>query len=108
MKRLILLGLVALPLAFAHEGESLKPHDLWKTWGFDPGIILPLLLVAVLYLRGATPAHGVSQKQKVYFWAGWFLLCLALISPLHPLGESLFSAHMLQHELLMVLAAPLL
>ena len=28
--------------------------------------------------------------------------------PLHPLGEALFSAHMLQHELLMVLAAPLL
>ena len=107
MKRLC-LAIVAVPLASAHNGESLKPHDLWKAWTFDPGIILPLLLVAVLYLRGAARAHGVSHQQQVYFWTGWSILCMALVSPLHPLGESLFSAHMLQHELLMVLAAPLL
>ena len=108
MKRLILLAILAAPLASAHDGEALKPHDLWKAWSFDPGIVLPLLLVAVLYVRGTTPAHGVSQKQKIYFWAGWSVLCMALVSPLHPLGESLFSAHMLQHEFLMVVAAPLL
>jgi putative membrane protein len=33
---------------------------------------------------------------------------MALVSPLHPLGEVLFSAHMVQHELMMVVAAPLL
>jgi len=32
----------------------------------------------------------------------------ALVSPLHPMGEVLFSAHMAQHELLMLVAAPLL
>lgn len=32
----------------------------------------------------------------------------ALLSPLHPLGEQLFSAHMAQHEVLMLVAAPLL
>jgi putative membrane protein len=36
------------------------------------------------------------------------MLVLALISPLHPLGEVLFSAHMIQHEILMIVAAPLL
>ena len=30
------------------------------------------------------------------------------MSPLHPLGEVLFSAHMIQHEILMLIAAPLL
>jgi cytochrome c oxidase assembly factor CtaG len=30
-----------------------------------------------------------------------------LASPLHPLGEALFSAHMLQHEMIMVIAVPL-
>jgi cytochrome c oxidase assembly factor CtaG len=30
------------------------------------------------------------------------------VSPLHPLGEQLFSAHMAQHTILMVVAAPLL
>jgi putative membrane protein len=35
-------------------------------------------------------------------------LFVALVSPLHPWGEVLFSAHMTQHEVLMVMAAPLL
>jgi putative membrane protein len=35
-------------------------------------------------------------------------LFVALVSPLHPLGEVLFSAHMTQHEILMLVAAPLL
>ena len=108
MKRLLLLGMTAVSFACAHEGEPLKPHDLWKAWSFDPGIVIPLVLTALLYLRGATAAHGVCQRQKSYFWAGWFILCVALLSPLHPLGEALFSAHMAQHELLMVAAAPLL
>jgi putative membrane protein len=44
----------------------------------------------------------------VYFGFGWMFLALALVSPLHPLGETLFSAHMVQHEILMLAAAPLL
>jgi putative membrane protein len=108
MKRVILLAIAAAPLAFAHDGEPLKPHDLWLAWSFDPGIVIPLVLTALLYLRGAKTAHGVSSKQKFCFWSGWLLLCAALLSPLHPLGEALFSAHMAQHELLMVVVAPLL
>ena len=107
MKRLIFLAIVAAPLASAHEGEPLKPHDLWSAWSLDPGIVFPLILTALVYFRGAKAAHGVSAKQKLCFWAGWFLLCVALLSPLHPLGEALFSAHMAQHELLMVAVAPL-
>jgi putative membrane protein len=44
----------------------------------------------------------------VAFGAGWVLLAAGLVSPLHRLGEVLFSAHMAQHELLMAAAAPLL
>ncbi len=35
-------------------------------------------------------------------------LVVALVSPLHPWGSVLFSAHMGQHEILMLVAAPLL
>jgi putative membrane protein len=42
------------------------------------------------------------------FATGWLTLVLALLSPLEALGGRLFSAHMVQHELLMVVAAPLL
>src|SRR5438105_11011412 len=108
MKGVLLLATVAAPLACAHQGEPLEPHDLWRAWSFDSGIVIPLLLTALLYLLGATAAHGVSPKQQFCFWAGWMLLCIALLSPLHPLGEALFSAHMAQHELLMVVVAPLL
>jgi cytochrome c oxidase assembly factor CtaG len=39
---------------------------------------------------------------------GWLALAAALISPLHQLGDALFSAHMLQHEILILVAAPLI
>jgi cytochrome c oxidase assembly factor CtaG len=101
--------LFILPVsAFAHSGEQLEPHDLWQAWRFDPGVVVPLLITAWLFLRGARADRGVSFSQFASFWSGWSLLALGLISPLHPLGEALFSAHMAQHELLMVGAAPLL
>src|SRR5262249_59928246 len=40
--------------------------------------------------------------------AGWLALAAALLSPLASLGHVLFSAHMVQHLLLMAVAAPLL
>jgi putative membrane protein len=46
--------------------------------------------------------------EATAFLAGWVTLAIALVSPLHRLGGALFSAHMVQHELLMVVAAPLL
>lgn len=108
MRRLPGLALLTAAGAMAHDGAPLKPHDWWTAWSLDPGIALPLALTAALYLRGASEAHGVSRTQQICFWSGWSLLVLALLSPLHPLGEALFSAHMLQHEVLMVAAAPLL
>jgi putative membrane protein len=49
--------------------------------------------------------------RRIEFWsfvAGWLTLVVALVSPLHAWGNALFSAHMVQHELLMLVAAPLL
>jgi putative membrane protein len=88
--------------------SRLAPHDLWRAWRFEAGVVLPLAIAAALYLRGARMERGVTYRQFICFWAGWTVLILALVSPLHPLGESLFSAHMAQHEILMLVAAPLL
>jgi cytochrome c oxidase assembly factor CtaG len=46
--------------------------------------------------------------EALCFGAGWLVTVLALLSPVHELSEQLFSVHMVQHELLMVVAAPLL
>lgn len=96
------------PAVWAHAGEPLAPHDLWTAWRFDPGVVVLLLLSLVLYVRGARSSRGVTTVQQICFWLGLATLAVALISPLHPLGEALFSAHMAQHEVLMLMAAPLL
>lgn len=107
-KRASLLALLAPALAAAHPGEALHPDDLWSAWEFDPGVVIPLLVSAVLYARGASKQRIPTRRQSFYFWCGWVSLVIALVSPLHPLGEVLFSAHMVQHEVLMLISAPLL
>jgi cytochrome c oxidase assembly factor CtaG len=77
-------------------------------WTFDPAILASLASVALLYAFGARTRRGVSRMQILCFWSGWGILAAALVSPLHYWGEMLFAAHMTQHELLMVGAAPLL
>ena len=44
----------------------------------------------------------------LWFALGWISLVIALDSPLHELGEQLFWVHMTQHEILMLISAPLL
>jgi putative membrane protein len=101
--------------AFLHDGQPLAPHDLWSAWSFEPAVVATLLLTGWLYLRGvralwsgAGRGRGVQLWEAGAFAAGWVLLAIGLVSPLHRLGEVLFSAHMAQHELLMAAAAPLL
>jgi putative membrane protein len=99
----------------AHEGKPHKLGDLWYTWGRDPFIIAGLALMAWLYWRGLRRVWRESvrgrERRRFEAWAfigGWLALFVALVSPLHPWGEVLFSAHMTQHEVLMLVAAPLL
>jgi putative membrane protein len=108
-RALVALLLFVPAVCLAHAGEPVRPHDLWEAWAFDPGILIPLLLSLWLYLRGWRAASGpMKRSEGVAFLCGWAALFIALVSPVHPMGESLFSAHMTQHELLMVVAAPLL
>jgi putative membrane protein len=95
-------------VSLAHTGKPLEPHDLWSRWEFDPGVIIPLAISALLYVFGSHRHLGLTRLQRTCFWAGWLSLTVALISPVHPLGEVLFSAHMVQHEVLMLVSAPLL
>ena len=102
-------------LALVHEGAPLAPHDLWSAWSLEPAVLAGLAVTALLYARGMSRLRarrsrrlGARRLEAVAFWAGWGTLAFALVSPLHPLGEALLSAHMAQHELIMALAAPLL
>jgi putative membrane protein len=110
LRRLAIVASVFPFCASAHVGEPLEPHDLLtgQALVLDPLIVASLLLAAVLYWRGNTKEHGIRTWEARSYWAGWVLLAVALVSPLHAMGEVLFSAHMAQHELMMLAAAPLL
>ena len=102
-------------LALLHEGAPLAPHDVWGAWDPEPLVWLGLALSAGLYLRGwrrlrraARRRPGARRREAAAFWSGWLLLLVSLVSPLHAMGGALLWAHMAQHELLMVAAAPLL
>jgi len=112
MRRLCAISflLAAVPL-FAHTGvEAVTPPELWHAWTFEPVVLALLVVSAALYAIGsARSGYAASTRsQRVAFWSGWLALCASQVSPLHKLGEALFSAHMVQHELLMLIAAPLL
>jgi len=88
---------------------------LWAAWSWEPGVLAGLIVAAALYARGSARLRRpgrfrapARRMEVLSYWCGWTALAVALISPLHRLGEGLLSAHMAQHELLMVVAAPLL
>lgn len=57
--------------------------------------------------RAAGRGHGVTGLRVVSFAGGIATLAIALLSPIDELADALFSAHMVQHLLLIMVAAPL-
>jgi putative membrane protein len=106
--------LAAAPLARAHVPD-LPAGSTEVPWTFEPWVVCLLLLGSALYAAGlrnlwrrAGMHRGVSVWQTAAFAGGQLAIIAALVSPLDALGTLLFSAHMVQHEILMVVAAPLL
>jgi putative membrane protein len=71
-------------------------------------VLVGLVFSAWLYWRGARRMAGRRRWESPAFIVGWLALFIALVSPLDALGGALFAAHMTQHEVLMLVAAPLL
>jgi putative membrane protein len=108
------LLLLCVSSTLGHEGKPHHARDLLYTWGVDPIVLASLILSGGLYFLGvrrvwrqAGTGRGIKRWEAAAYGAGWVALFIALVSPLHPMGEVLFSAHMTQHELLMLVAAPL-
>jgi putative membrane protein len=85
------------------------------TWTFDPLTVALMLASAAAYALGVRAAWrhggraaGFRPWQVAAFCGGLVALAIALISPLAWISDVLFSAHMTQHEILMLVAAPLL
>lgn len=81
----------------------------------EAAVLLPIAAAGVAYARGtwlawarAGRGRGVPTAAAACFVAGMATLLVALVGPVDRAGAELFSAHMLQHMLLMNVAAPLL
>jgi putative membrane protein len=108
-------------LTFAFAAWRLQAGDepvgnLWLAWTLDPVLLLELaaLLGAYLYAMGPFRKRlGVTEPldraRITWFTLGWLTLVFALVSPLDRLSDDyLFSAHMIQHMLIAIVAPPLL
>jgi cytochrome c oxidase assembly factor CtaG len=81
-------------------------HALAAAWSWEPSVIAACALAAGGYVG---LAGGRVTGRGWWFLAGVAVLYLALASPLDLLGDRyLFSAHMLQHMLLVLVVPPLL
>jgi putative membrane protein len=105
---------LALPLTASADGVRAEPDTWWQAWNADPLVLLSLGVLAWLYGRGLArlwaktgAGNKVGRWQAVCYYGALALILLALLSPLDALSEELSSVHMVQHMLLITVAAPL-
>ena len=105
------IGLLGTRCALAHGADS---SGATPAWTFDPWIVVPLLISGSFYALGALNLLRRSRDpyrsrgwQHLAYLLGWLTLAGALVSPLHWLGEHLFTFHMIEHEIVMAVSAPL-
>jgi cytochrome c oxidase assembly factor CtaG len=112
--RSVLTALTAVVLwartAGAHEiGEA-----AWAVGpsAWDLAVLLLLAIAAVMYAVGsrtlATRGARVRKIERVSFWTGWAAILGAVAPPMDSAAAATFSSHMAQHELLMLVGAPLM
>lgn len=69
-------------------------------------------ITAALYATGSRRlvARGARLRRgdQIAFWAGWTAAVSVLLPPIDTQATRLFSVHMFQHEMLMLVAAPLM
>jgi putative membrane protein len=94
---------------------TIAPQDLATAWTFEPPFVAGLLVTSWLYARGVRrlrarvrTARGIAPWRVWSFAGGMFATFVALVTPMAAAGGALFSAHMAQHLVLMLIAAPLL
>lgn len=81
-------------------------HIVLSAWDWEPSVLIGCALLLAAYfwvVRIRTVLHAI------YFVTGVLVMLLALVSPIDTLGDTyLFSVHMLQHLLLVLIVPPLL
>ena len=103
--------------ASAHGTVDPTPPSLWvlaTAWHLDPTVALPLVATALAWLWVVAridrrhPHSRVPVPRSIAFLLGLAVIAVALQSGVERYDTTLFSIHMVQHLLLMLIAPPLL
>lgn len=106
---------------WAHADEHIDMEGWWLAWTLPPAIVVNLTLMAILYLIGFRRLHHSSSKSRqdrfsntksskwraTSFSGALIVLLIALGSPIDFISARLGWVHMIQHSMLMMIAAPL-
>ncbi|MCY3801222.1 MAG: cytochrome c oxidase assembly protein [Chloroflexi bacterium] len=98
-----------------YHADHIDPGSGFTAWNLDPILLGAVILGVGLYLYVIGPYRErrrlgapLSGYRIIAFTSGVFVIFLALASPIDSIGEHyLFSIHMVQHLVLMFVAAPL-
>jgi putative membrane protein len=97
------------------EAAWAHPSAAGHVWVFEPWLVVcvfaPLLLYAIGAVRLArrSSVRWVERRRgHLLFAAGWLSLAGGALSPLHGMSDRSFTLHMIEHEIFMLVAAPLL
>lgn len=109
----VALGLSVLagePLAAHEAGVPAAGDAPFSPW--DGAALVLLAFAGLLYAAGSwrLSRRGAYMRpiERGCFWIGWSVMMAALAPPLDTAASWTFSAHMAQHELLMLAGAPLM
>lgn len=105
-----------MTLLLAHGGGRLPADGESLPWTFPPLVTSQLILISAVYAlavgrlwrRAGVGRGGISFRRAGAFAGGVLVLFLALTSPIDYYSDLLSAVHMIQHMLLMGVAAPLL
>ena len=117
------IGLVALaalaapPRAMAHGASQgpppTDPLGIALAWHVDITMLVALLIAGAAYVSAARsvnaahPANRWPLRRTAAFGGGLVAIGLGLLSPIDTLADDLLTVHMVQHLLLVSVAAPL-
>jgi putative membrane protein len=109
----VTFGLVILLMhtraVWAHDEVGAIAHGP-SPW--DVTVMLLLVAAGAMYLLGTLRLHRrgarVRTIERAAFWIGWVAMFAAVAPPMDAAAAAAFSAHMAQHELLMLIGAPLM
>jgi putative membrane protein len=106
---IVVMALMHARAAAAHDADAALAAGP-SSW--DVAVMALLAAAGAMYIIGMIKlnrrgAH-VRTVERAAFWIGWSAMVAAVAPPMDAAAAAAFSAHMAQHELLMLIGAPLM